>query len=287
MSLPPVLEYCRARHALRALEERTRVERSEQRDAKRALGELVIASMRQYGIECAQLPGPAGEAPTYVRLATPALRAKPISSEEEARSLLSDVEANVKDVPAEHLADEIVRLVQARMRQGGSEAAAAPPPSSARVSHVRHRPRNTPVCEAPPPEVRRLVDDYQRACDDCTASRSQLQPHRAAVRSHERDLLQTLHDPVAVRMRGPDGSERTARVVRRPLRRRAAPRLGARAFLKIVRGAVEETLEARLVGRFEEELSSLVGRRVAEALQGGGVEPGGERITLVVAKGGA
>lgn len=253
-----IVTFCRARESLRREKDRTQAARSENVEARRVLGEMLVESMQEHNVECICVPGPSGDA--YVRMLPQRARPPPpVHTEAEALALLDGVEDEVKNLPAAAIPDAVARHVTMRMR------ANARPPAPPRVAVVATPVRaNTVRLTTVPLPVRSMTEQFVHKHNDARATRSALKPLRDAERSAEEQALGALTAPRAVRMTTSDATV-TLRVAR--CERRSAPKpkpLGVRVLAEMCRDAARIACETQEV--FVERLREHVGQRVREHL---------------------
>lgn len=288
-----IVDYCRAREALRRAQVSTRDARAEQVDAERTLGGLLTESMRRHDVECLALPHGG-----YARLVQPARRAPPLKTEDEALALVDDVARHVTEVPAEGLPAAVVKLVQRRARErGGGDGAAPPPPPPPRVRVVQKMPQRRGSADGAPPrvtepamaptETRVLTEQFSEACRERRAAREELQPLRAEQRRTEEALLPALTAPATVRMETPTGAARVLHVVRcaAPPSRRTTG-YGIRRVSALVRRAAADASKERHT--FDEVLRArfahLLRTEEAEAREATDAAPPAPKMRLKVVR---
>ena len=203
-----ILEFCKAREALRMADRETRSDRAEQNDAERTIGGLLCESMMRHDVSYLTVPSTAHAPERYARVRQPPRRACRIKTVEDAVSLVTDVARHVSDIPAEDLPNAVSKLVQERARDRG------PPPGPPRVTIVTRPPaKKRPKSDAEDvrtpytgtAETQRLFQQYVGAHQERQETRGRMRILREDVKAAETRLLPTLSNPVTVQMSKPNG----------------------------------------------------------------------------------
>lgn len=266
----PIVDFCRAREAHRAVDRQRRGDKAEHLESKRAVGALLQDSMLRRGVQCIEIPGAAR--PTFVRVGAPTARPRVPRNEEELRALLSGLGSELAFTLAADVPDAVVRLLKARFKQQAEARAPAAP----RISVV-HSPRKTDAVArdtALAPEVRTLSEQYAKISHDAKAVQGELRAAKQQRDATEKAALEHITAPVPIRVKQGE-REILFRVVRceRKATRRA---LGMKRFLAACREAARRSTAGP-----REALEERVAADVLEVMRTEGETPPASYLKLL------
>lgn len=231
---PPdsVVQYCMAREALRSVQAQVHNERTENADARRTLAGMLRDSMVRHNVECVGLAGD-----VFVRMTNPQPRSNPVRSEDDVRSVIHGVGEGMRGIHGAERPRMVMRYVAERIKARARDVA---PRAEPRVC-ITKRPvqGNTVPAGATSNDVRQLSEQFAHACQQTRAIRDTVKPLRDAQRETEKVLIESLHEPVGVRMQR-NGTAVDMRVVRCERKPRTARSIGIRALLAMCRDAAED-----------------------------------------------
>jgi hypothetical protein len=225
------VEFCRAREVHRQTDQRLRNDRTENLEAKRAIGAILQESLQQQGVQCIEIPGAARG--TFVRVSTPTARARVPRNEDEIRALLAGLGVDLGATLAPEIPDRVIQLVRARL---GAQAAGREPPKP-RLSVVAKPMKRDAVLRltSAAPEVQRLTEQFVKATHDAKAVQGELRVSRKAKTEAEAVALQKVTTPVPIRVTS--GTREVTLQVVRCERKARTKALGMKRFVSACRDA--------------------------------------------------
>ena len=226
---PSVIQFCKAREALRDESKIFSAERAEVSENRRALGSMLQESMAGNDLHCLEIPGTVHG--TYVTMVTPKPRARSLKTEQDMEHLLQGVGTCIRGVVIADIPEKVTRYLVERMRTPVTSIAMKP-----RLT-VKQRPpsktENIPMVNinAASGEVQRLVEQYIETYNHSKVLRQTMKPFREAQRKTEQEALGEMHEPMSLRMQKHNKDVVDLRVVRCERETRSKQNIGVRMVM--------------------------------------------------------
>jgi hypothetical protein len=247
-----VIEYCRARQALRDEQGRQKETLEETADARRVHMDLLRESMTKNTLDCVTLPPDADGNARYARLVPAPVQYTTFRSWEDVSPIAGGYQDCIDQVPAADVPGEVVRLFLQR--------AARPRETAPRLVILPKVPHRVQPASPPPAEVTRLGRTLHTAMQEYKTCREPIKALRAKTLQAEKQARGTMVDDVPVLLQmSRDGRRRLVNVSKRTSN--ARPRsIGIRVIRKAVTDAARYAVHdrANFDARFKERLQELV-----------------------------
>ena len=254
----PVIEFCRARQALRDEQSRHKEALEETADARRVHMDLLRESMAKNTLGCVSLPPDSDGNARYARLVPAPIQYTTFRSWEDVSPIADGYQDCIDQVPEADVPEEVVRLFLLR--------ATRPRDATPRLVILPKVPNRVQPASNPPAEVSRFGRTLHTALQEYHTCREPIKALKAKTTHAEKLARGAMVDdaPVLLQM-SRDGKRRLVNVSKRTSR--TGPRsIGIRVIRKAVMDAARFAVHDRsnFDNRFRERLQELVSQELEE-----------------------
>lgn len=252
-----VIDFCKARQALRDEEARRKDTLEETADAKRVSMDLLMESMTKHRVECVCLPPTTVEGEIkYARIVPGNVKYSTFRSVDDVARFAHDMYASVKDTPEVDVPREVLRTFLERAKRE------EPMPRLTICPKVPQKVAAT-LPSQPATEVTRLSSNVASAVQEYRSCREPIKALKSTTREAEKVVQKIVREeePVLLQMER-NGQRRLVNVTKQPRKTSASkPRgIGVRKISSMVQEAARFAVHERqeFDARFVQRLRMLV-----------------------------